>query len=56
MLVGGNGAGISTFDRKYLEPLSMSFINADLLAKQIFPDDPEGNSYEAAQLATQMRE
>jgi predicted ABC-type ATPase len=56
MLVGGNGAGISTFYRKCLEPLSMSFINADLLAKQVFPDDPEGNSYEAAQLATQMRE
>tara|TARA_R110002050_G_scaffold90049_16_gene189569 strand:+ start:720 stop:875 length:156 start_codon:yes stop_codon:yes gene_type:complete len=47
MLVGGNGAGKSAFYRKYLEPLSMSFINADLLAKQAFPDDPEGNSYEA---------
>lgn len=56
MLVGGNGAGKSTFYRKYLEPRGMPFVNADLLAKQVFPDDPEGNSYEAAQLATQMRE
>ncbi|WP_231867954.1 AAA family ATPase [Neptuniibacter marinus] len=56
MLVGGNGAGKSTFYRKYLEPKGVPFINADVLAKQVFPDDPEGNSYEAAQLATQMRE
>lgn len=56
MLVGGNGAGKSTFYRKYLEPRGMSFVNADVLAKKVFPDDPEGNSYEAAQLATQMRE
>ena len=56
MLVGGNGAGKSTFYRKYLEPRGMPFVNADVLARQVFPDDPEGNSYEAAQLATQMRE
>lgn len=55
MLVGGNGAGKSTFYRKFLDPKGMPFVNADVLAKQIFPDDPEGNSYEAAQLATQMR-
>jgi len=56
MLVGGNGAGKSTFYRKYLEPRGMLFVNADVLAKQVYPDDPEGNSYEAAQLASQMRE
>ncbi|WP_292950522.1 MULTISPECIES: AAA family ATPase [unclassified Neptuniibacter] len=56
MLVGGNGAGKSTFYRKYLERRGMPFVNANVLAKQVFPDDPEGNSYEAAQLATQMRE
>lgn len=56
LLVGGNGAGKSTFYRKCLEPKGMPFVNADVLAKQVFPDDPEGNSYEAAQLATKMRE
>ena len=56
MLVGGNGAGKSTFYRKYLEPRGMLFVNADVLAKQVYPDDPEGNSHEAAQLASQMRE
>jgi len=56
MLVGGNGAGKSTFYRKYLEPRGMPFVNADVLAKLVYPDDPEGNSYEAAQLASQMRE
>lgn len=56
MLVGGNGAGKNTFYRKYLEPRRMPFVNADVLAKQVFPDDSEGNSYEAVQLATQMRE
>lgn len=39
-----------------LEPMGMPFVNADLLAKRLFPDDPEGRSYEAALLATEMRE
>ncbi len=56
MLVGANGAGKSTFYRKFLEPLGMPFVNADILAKQLFPDDPEGNSYEAAKLAEKMRD
>ena len=56
VLVGGNGSGKSTFYRKYLKPRGMPFVNADVLAKQVFPDDPEGNSYEAAMYAAQMRE
>ncbi|WP_428034130.1 AAA family ATPase [Amphritea sp.] len=56
MLTGGNGAGKSTFYRKFLQPLGMPFVNADILAKQLFPDDPEGNSYTAAQLAANMRQ
>ncbi|PIE25061.1 MAG: hypothetical protein CSA60_01780 [Neptuniibacter caesariensis] len=56
MLVGRDGAGKSTFYRKYLEPRGMPFVNADVLAKQIYPDDPEENSYEAAQLTAQMRD
>jgi len=55
MLVGGNGAGKSTFYELALKPLGMPFINADLIAKEIYPNDPEGNSYNAAKLAESMR-
>lgn len=54
ILVGGNGAGKSTFYRLMLEPLGIAFINADQIARAIYPDDPEGNSYNAARLAGQM--
>lgn len=55
MLVGGNGAGKSTFYRLALEPLGLPFVNADLLARIAFPDDPEARSYEAAMLAEGLR-
>lgn len=54
-LVGGNGAGKSTFFKEALEPLGMPFINADLIAQDIYPDDPEGHSYDAAKIAESMR-
>lgn len=38
-----------------LEPPGMPFVNADLLARIVFPDDPEARSYEAAQLAERQR-
>jgi predicted ABC-type ATPase len=55
MLVGGNGAGKSTFYRLYLEPLGLPFINADNIARQLYPQASEAHSYEAARLAEQMR-
>lgn len=55
MLVGGNGAGKSTFYRLYLEGLGLPFVNADILARIAYPDAPEGHSYEAARLAEQQR-
>ena len=55
MLVGGNGAGKSTFFEQALEPFGFPFINADMIAKEVYPDDPEGNSYHAAKLAEAMR-
>lgn len=55
MLVGGNGAGKSTFYQQVLKPLGMPFINADLIAKELYPDNPEANSYQAARLAEQLR-
>ena len=56
MLVGGNGAGKSTFHRLYLQPLGLPFVNADLLARMAFPDAPEAHSYEAAELAQDQRQ
>ncbi len=54
ILVGGNGAGKSTFYRLMLKPLGIPFVNADQIAREIYPDDPEGNSYNAAKIAEQM--
>jgi predicted ABC-type ATPase len=55
MLVGGNGAGKSTFYDQVLKPLGMPFINADLIAKELYPDNPEAMSYQAAKLAENLR-
>lgn len=55
LLVGGNGSGKSTFYELALKPLGMPFINADLIAKELFPDDPEAHSYQAAEIAEKMR-
>lgn len=55
MLVGGNGAGKSTFYDVALKPLGMPFINADNIARELYPDDPEGNSYNASRLAEVTR-
>lgn len=55
VLVGGNGSGKSTFYNVALKPLGMPFINADVIAKQLYPDAPEANSYNAARVAEVMR-
>jgi predicted ABC-type ATPase len=55
ILAGGNGAGKSTFYHYYLEPKNIPFINADIFAKQIFPQAPELHSYDAAIIAEEMR-
>lgn len=55
ILAGGNGAGKSTFYRTQLAPLGLPFINADILAKELYPQAPEDHSYDAAKLATEMR-
>ncbi len=56
LLVGGNGAGKSTFHRLVLERLGLPFVNADRLARLAYPDAPEANSYAAARLAEQQRD
>jgi len=55
LLAGGNGAGKSTFYRTQLEPLGLPFINADVLARELYPESPEAHSYEAARLAADTR-
>ena len=55
LLAGGNGAGKSTFFNLALRPLGVPFINADEIAKEVFPDDPESNRYKASMLAENLR-
>lgn len=55
LLAGGNGAGKSTFHRLFLQPQGVPFVNADLIAKELFPDAPEVHSYHAARLAEELR-
>ena len=55
LLSGGNGAGKSTFYRTQLEPRGLNFVNADILARHLFPDAPEAHSYTAAKVAEEMR-
>lgn len=55
ILAGGNGVGKSTFYRTRLASKGMPFLNADILAKQLYPLTPEVHSYEAARIAAEMR-
>ena len=56
VLVGGNGAGKTTFYLNALQPLGLACVNADRLAALVFGEDAERRSYEAAQLATEQRQ
>ena len=57
LVVGPNGAGKSTFVSRILSPQlpAIPFVNADLIAAQYWPADPEHHAYEAAQLADDTR-
>jgi len=55
VLTGGNGAGKTTFYKTRLEPVDLPFVNADILAKKLFPDQAEERSYEAAKIAETLR-
>ena len=58
LVVGPNGAGKTTFVRKVLLPTlppGTAFVNADEIARQRWPEDPEGKSYQAARLAADTR-
>ena len=57
LVVGPNGAGKSTFVRLTLAPVlpGVSFVNADAIAEQRWPDDAAAHSYEAARIAAATR-
>jgi len=55
ILVGGNGAGKSTFYEKFLARRNFPFINADNIARSLWPDEPEKHSYAAALIAEKER-
>lgn len=55
LLAGGNGAGKSTFHQHFLASTGLPFINADILAKELDPEQPEATSYKAAKLAENLR-
>ena len=56
MLVGGNGAGKSTFYDVYLKPQGILFINADEIAKTLDKENTEQASYRAAKIAERLRD
>ena len=56
VLAGGNGAGKSTFYNQYLSKYGISFVNADLIARDLDSENPENLSYHAATLAAKIRE
>lgn len=58
LVIGPNGAGKSTFVERTLSPRlpGSVFVNADLIAKRRWPDDPLNHSYDAAQIAAKTRD
>lgn len=56
VLAGPNGAGKTTFYERSLARTGLDFINADRIASLRWPDDAEGNAYEAAREAARLRE
>ncbi|MBT8339506.1 MAG: dephospho-CoA kinase [Desulfatitalea sp.] len=55
LLAGGNGSGKSTFYQHYLADSGIKFVNADLIAKEIDPKNPEKSSYDAAAIVETIR-
>ncbi|MFD4267200.1 zeta toxin family protein [Rhodococcus sp. NPDC058481] len=58
LVVGPNGAGKTTFVEQRLAPLlpGSVFVNADVIAKDRWPDSAEKHSYEAARVASTIRD
>ena len=55
LLVGGNGAGKTTFYRESAALRTLPFVNADLIARRLSPDAPDLAIYDAARSADDLR-
>lgn len=56
LLAGPNGAGKSTLFENVIGPTTrLEFVNADVIAAQRWPEDPSGQSYDAAMAAAERR-
>jgi len=55
LLTGGNGAGKTTFHERFLARRRIPLVNADHMARILWPDEPEKHSYQAALLAEKER-
>jgi predicted ABC-type ATPase len=57
LIVGPNGAGKSTFVEFVLSDARPGtvFVNADVIAEERWPDEPEAHGYEAAAAAEELR-
>ncbi|WP_373501375.1 zeta toxin family protein [Desulfococcus sp.] len=56
VLAGGNGAGKTTFYNLYLSRYGMPFVNADVIARDMGPENPEDMGYPAAAVAAKIRD
>lgn len=57
LLAGPNGSGKTTFYEQVLGSVtSLPFINADVIARELWPGSDRDRSYEAAKLAEQRRD
>lgn len=56
LIAGPNGAGKSTLYDYVLGPAThLPFVNADLVAAELWPEDPVGRAYDAALVAAERR-
>jgi predicted ABC-type ATPase len=56
VLAGPNGAGKTTYYERKIRPvLKAEFVNADILARERWPDGPERHTADAAKLADERR-
>ena len=56
LVAGPNGAGKTTFYEEILGPATkLPFINADVIARECWPNDASAHAYEAAEMAAELR-